>query len=259
MATDQEGGTIRSVRFAPPESSQAALGSPAAASAAASAAARGLRGLGLNVNLAPVADVATGGSVLGGRAYPGDPAAVGRLVEAAIRAHSRGRVAATVKHFPGLGRAGENTDDAPVTIDASRAELERVDLQPFRAASRAEVPLVMTSHALYPAYDRGRIASQSTVAIGRVLRRQLGFRGVVVTDSMEAEAVIARSKVGVAAERAVEAGADLILMTGSNSWNEIYPRLLHRARASTRFRARVREAAGRVLALKRRLGLRAPG
>ncbi len=259
VATDQEGGTIRSIRFAPPQSSQATLRTPAAASESASAAARALRALGVNVNLAPVGDVAMGGSVLGGRSYPGDPATVGRLVEAAIRAHSRGRVAATVKHFPGLGRAGANTDDAPVTIDAPRAELERSDLPPFRAASQAGVPLVMASHALYPAYDRARIASQSAALIERVLRRELGFRGAVVTDSMEAEAVVSRSSVGVAAERAVEAGADLVLMTGSNSWNLIYPRLLQRARASAGFRARVREAAGRVIALKRRLGLRAPG
>ena len=258
IATDQEGGSIRSVAFAPPESSQAALATPDLARESASAAARALRAGGVNVNLAPVADVATDGSVVAGRAYPGEPATVGRLVRASVEAHSRRRVAATVKHFPGLGRAGQNTDDAPVTVGASRAELEREDLEPFRAASRADVPLVMTSHALYPAYDRGRIASQSSVLIGRVLRRELGFRGVVVTDSIEAEAVTARSDVAVAAERAVEAGTDLILMTGSGSWRAVYPRLLRRARASAPFRARVRRAAGRVIALKRRLGVRPP-
>lgn len=258
VATDQEGGRIRSVAFAPPQASQAALGTAAAARASAAAAARALRSAGINLNLAPVADVAARGSVVAGRAYPGDASAVGALVEASVVAHSRERVAATVKHFPGLGRAGENTDDAPVTIDAPRAQLERSDLPPFRAASRAGVPLVMTSHALYPAYDRDRIASQSAVLIERVLRRELGFRGAVVTDSIEAEAVTARSGVALAAERAVEAGTDLILMTGSGSWREVYPRLLRRARSSARFRARVHEAAGRVIALKRRLGLRAP-
>ena len=258
IATDQEGGTIRSVAFSPPESSQGALGTPAAARQSAAAAARALRTVGLNVNLAPVADVATAGSIFAGRAYPGGSAAVARLVEASVRAHAGERVAATAKHFPGLGRAAGNTDDAPVTIGASRAGLERSDLPPFRAASEAGVPLVMSSHALYPAYDRERIASQSPAVLERVLRRELGFRGVVVTDSMEAEAVIDRSDVGVAAERAVEGGSDLLLMTGSGSWNQIYPRLLRRARASPGFRARVREAAGRVTSLKRRLGLWAP-
>ena len=258
VATDQEGGTIRSVAFAPPEASQGATPTPEAARESAAAGARALRGLGVNVNLAPVADVAVPGSVLSGRAYPGGAGAVSRLVEASVRAHARERVAATVKHFPGLGRASENTDDAPVTIGAARAELERSDLPPFRAASRAGVPLVMTSHALYPAYDRDRIASQSRELVTRVLRDRLAFEGAVVTDSIEAEAVTARSNIAVAAERAVAAGTDLVLMTGSGSWNEVYPWLVRRARASPRFRARVREAAGRVVALKRRLGLREP-
>ena len=85
----------------------------------------------------------------------------------------------------------------------------------------------------------------------------MGFDGAVVTDSIEAQAVLDRSGVAQAAERSVEAGADLVLMTGSGSWNEVQPRLLRRARRDRAFRARVGEAAGRVLALKRRLGLAA--
>ena len=105
IATDQEGGQIRSVPFAAPRASQATLTSPEAASASARAGARDLRAAGMNVNLAPVADVADGiGSVVAGRAYPGGPDAVAPLVRAAVRAHRRERVAATVKHFPGLGR-----------------------------------------------------------------------------------------------------------------------------------------------------------
>jgi len=258
VATDQEGGPIRSVSFAPPEPSQAALASPETARTAASAGARGLRQGGVNVNLAPVADVATPGSVLSGRAYPGDARAVGRLVKAAVLAHAREGVGATAKHFPGLGRATANTDDAPATVAAQRSDLVASDLPPFRAAAAADVPLVMTSHALYPALDRGRIASQSPIVIERILRGELGFRGAVITDSIEAQAVIARSNVALAAERAVAAGTDLVLMTGSGSWNLIYPRLLRRARASSDFRERVEEAAGRVLELKRRLRLRAP-
>ena len=258
VATDQEGGPIRSVAFAPPESGQPALATEAAARDSASAAAGALRAAGVNVNLAPVADVAAAGSVVAGRAYPGEAPQVARLVTAAVRAYGAQRVAATVKHFPGLGRARENTDDAPVTIGASRSELERADLPPFAAASKAGVPLVMASHALYPAFDPDRIASQSARLIGGTLRGELGFRGAVVTDSIEAEAALARSGVAVAAERAVAAGADLVLMTGSGSWREVHPHLLRRARSSRAFRARVRAAAGRVIALKRRLGLRSP-
>jgi len=88
-----------------------------------------------------------------------------------------------------------------------------------------------------------------------LLRGELQFDGAVVTDSIEAQAVLDRSDVATAAERSVAAGVDLVLMTGSGSWNLIYPRLLRRARRDAAFRKRVTESADRVLALKRRLGL----
>jgi beta-N-acetylhexosaminidase len=259
IATDQEGGEIRNVPFAGPVAAQSALESSGEASAAATEAARGLRRAGVNVNLAPVSDVnpPAGSGVLVDRIYPGSPAQVAALTTAALRAHARERVAATVKHFPGLGRATVNTDDGSATVGASRAELEADDLEPYRAAVAADAPLVMAGHALYPAFDRDHIASQSQTLLQDVLRDQLGFRGVVVTDSIEAQAVLDRSGVATAAVRSVAAGADIVLMTGSGSWNLVYPRLLRRARRSPAFRARVQQSAQRVLALKRRLGLEA--
>ena len=155
----------------------------------------------------------------------------------------------TVKHFPGFGRATENTDDAPVTIDASRAELD-TDLEPFAAAIDAGVPLVMASHALYPALDPEYIASQSPAILQDLLRDELGFDGVVITDSLEAEAVLARSSVEVAAERSLAAGADLLLMTGRGSWIHVFPHLLRRARKSPALRARIAESAARVRRLR---------
>ncbi|HEX2160973.1 MAG TPA: glycoside hydrolase family 3 N-terminal domain-containing protein [Thermoleophilaceae bacterium] len=259
IATDQEGGEIRNVPFAGPAAPQSATATPAEARAAATEAARGLRSAGVNVNLAPVADVEPpiGGGALPGRLYPGDPRQVAALTTAAIQAHERAGVAATVKHYPGLGRATVNTDDGSATIDAPRAELEAADLEPYRAAVAADAPLVMAGHALYPAFDPDRIASQSRTLLTDVLRDQLGFRGVAITDSIEAQAVLDRSDVATAAVRSIAAGADIVLMTGSGSWNLVYPRLLRAARRSPAFRSRVRESAERVLALKRRLGLRA--
>lgn len=257
VAVDQEGGQVRTVPFAGPEPGQPAQGSPARVRALDRDAGTGLSDLGVNVNLAPVADVAIPGTALGGRTFAGGPAEVAARTAAAAAGLRAGGVAATAKHFPGLGAAGLNTDDGAVTIAASRELLEDRELPPFRAAIRAGVPLVMLSHALYPALDGRRIASQSPAVIGDLLRERLGYRGVVVTDSLEAAAVLARSGVAVAAERSVRAGADLILMTGSASWNEVFPRLLSRARRSPELRRRVRDSAARVLALKRRLGLRA--
>jgi beta-N-acetylhexosaminidase len=226
IATDQEGGDIRQIPFAD--------------------TAEELADSGVNVNLAPVADVAVPGSVMAGRAFDTDVA--GNVIAAADELEAAG-VMPTVKHFPGFGRATENTDDTAVTVDASRAELS-TDIEPFAAAIDAGVPLVMASHALYPAIDGRHIASQSPAILRDLLRDELGFEGVVITDSLEAEAVLARSSVEVAAERSLAAGADLLLMTGRGSWIHVFPHLLRRARRSPALRARIAESAARVRRLR---------
>ncbi len=249
VMVDQEGGDIRTVQHLGPRAGQPFQGSPASVRRAARAAGRGLRDIGVNVNLAPVADVPRPGSVMATRAFPGDERDIAARTRASIRGLRDGRVAATAKHFPGLGGATVNTDDGPATVNTPL----RRDLVPFRGAIAEGVPLVMLSHASYPALDPRRIASQSRAVVTGLLRDRLGFEGVIVTDSMEAQAVLARSGVPEAAERSVRAGADLILMTGSSSWNDVFPRLLREARSDPAFRARIRESAARVLALKRAL------
>jgi beta-N-acetylhexosaminidase len=246
VMVDQEGGDIRTVDHVGPPASQPLQGEPANVRRAARSAGRGLRSAGVNVNLAPVADVPGPRSVMASRAFAGDPAGIGRRVQASVRGLGDARVAATAKHFPGLGDSAVNTDDAPATIPGGVSE----DLVPFRAAVDAGVPLVMLSHALHPSLDGRAIASQSRAIVTGLLRERLGFDGVIVTDSMEAQAVVSRSDVATAAERSIRAGADLVLMTGSASWNLVFPRLLARARSSPAFRERVRQSAARVLELK---------
>src|SRR5262249_42502030 len=151
---------------------------------------------------------------------------------------------------PGLGGAMANTDAAVVTIGRSRAALERVDLAPFRAAIAAGVPLVMVGHARYPTLDRNRIASQSEPIIEGLLREELGFRGVVITDSLEARASLRTGSIATVAQRAIGAGADLVLLTGRGSYTPVYRALLARAGTDPEFRARVRESAARVWALR---------
>jgi beta-N-acetylhexosaminidase len=164
-------------------------------------------------------------------------------------------VAPTLKHFPGLGEAGTNTDDGPVSISSPLAALQTRDLPAFQAGIKAGAPLVMASHALYPALDRHNIASQSKPILTTLLRGKLGFRGVVITDSMEAAAVLKRSSLELASLRAVSAGADMLLLTGAGSFPRVYKQLLTGAKKSPKFRARIAEAAARVIALKRSLGL----
>jgi beta-N-acetylhexosaminidase len=239
ICTDQEGGPVRVVRFAAPARAPAQQGTPALAYASARAAAHQVGRLGIDVVLAPVLDVVRSGGALAGRAYPGGPAEVARLGVAALRGYRAGGAKATAKHFPGLGAAARNTDDAPVTTTAN--------LIPFRAAIGTGVPLVMVSHALYPALDPGHVASQSRTIVTGLLRRRLGFRGVVITDSLEARAVLARSTVATAAMRSLRAGADLVLLTGPGSYPHVYRRLLREARRSPAVRARLLAARARVV------------
>jgi beta-N-acetylhexosaminidase len=250
IMVDQEGGDIRTVAHVGPRAGQPFQGSAASVRRSARATGRGLRAAGVNVNLAPVADVPRPGSVMATRSFEGDERGIAARTRAAVGGLREANVAATAKHFPGLGGATVNTDDGPSTI---RTPVDR-DLVPFRAAVGGAVPLVMLSHASYPALDSHRIASQSRAIATGLLRRRLGFGGVIVTDSLEAPAVLARSGVAPAAERSIRAGADLILMTGSASWNDVYPHLLAVARRERAFRERIRDAAARVLVLKKLVG-----
>jgi beta-N-acetylhexosaminidase len=258
VSGDQEGGPSNVLRWAAPHVVQPRQDTPARAAAEAARAAHDLRSAGLNVTLAPVADVGRPGSALAPRTFPGGPQAVSASVGAAVRAYRRNGVAPTVKHFPGLGASALNTDRAPATVARGERELQDVDLAPFRSAIAAGVPLVMASHALYPALDRRHIASQSRTILDGLLRRRMRFGGVIVTDSMEARAVIARSSIQTASERAIAAGADLLLLTGDGSFRPVSRHLAALARRSPSFRARLREAADRVLGLKRSLGLALP-
>jgi beta-N-acetylhexosaminidase len=259
VCTDQEGGEIRNLRWASPARGQPAMSTPARAAAGARAAAADLRAAGVNVNLAPVADVASvRESVMRSRAFPGDAQAVAALTKAAVEGYRGTKVAPAVKHFPGLGAATRNTDFAGATVASPPARIASTDLPPFRAAIAAGAPLVMASHALYPALDDKAIASQSRYVLQRLLRERLGFRGVIVTDSLEARAVTLRSGPGRAAVRSVRAGADLVLTTGAGSHLRVLRALLAEARRSPSFRRRVAESAARVLELKRSLGLPAP-
>jgi beta-N-acetylhexosaminidase len=170
----------------------------------------------MNVNLAPVLDVYdTSGNFIDryGRSYSSDPHAIATLGTDFLTAQQRAGPAATAKHFPGLGAAArnENTDTGPVTLTVSLSALRGRDELPYSAAIAAGVKLVMLSWAVYPALDAARPAGLSPTVVGSELRGRLHFRGVTITDALEAKALQAY---GTSAERAVlaaQAGMDLIL------------------------------------------------
>ncbi|MFL5817351.1 MAG: glycoside hydrolase family 3 N-terminal domain-containing protein [Conexibacter sp.] len=262
VCLDQEGGAIRTLQFAPAAVGQAGQSTPAVAARAATATARALHAVGVNVVLGPVADLAAGtrGSVMASRAYPGGAARVAASVRAAVSAYREAGVLPVAKHFPGLGGATTNTDQAAARVGRTRAQLA-ADLQPFQAALAVGVPLVMLGHARYPALDAHRIASQSHAIATDLLRGELGFDGVVMTDSLEAHAALAGTgarpprDVGAAAVRSLRAGADLLLMTGPGSLPLVRDAVIAQAHRSPAFRARMLDAAARVLALRRTLPL----
>jgi beta-N-acetylhexosaminidase len=254
IMVDQEGGDIRILPWAPPAASQPQQAAAGTVGQDAEAAAKALRATGINVSLAPVGDVASvPGAALAGRAFSTDFQAAADDMAESVRGWRAGRVAPTAKHFPGIGGAVTNTDDGPATIDRTAEQIRSEDLLPFRSAIEAGVPLVMAGHARYPAFDADRIASQSTAIIDGLLRDELGFKGVVITDSTEAAAVQAVTGVQEAAVRNVRAGVDIVLTTGRGSYIQVYRALLAEAKRDPAFRERVRESAERVVALQRSL------
>ncbi len=254
IAVDQEGGIVRRLAWAPPTEAPAEMATPAAARSQAAGAAAALRSVGIDVDLAPVADTpASASSFLGSRAFSRSSSQNARMTAAFVRGLQAGGVAATAKHFPGLGLASGNTDDGQVVIGSAAWKLRR-GLTPFRSAIRAGVRLVMLSTAIYPALDPSRrpAAFSSRIATG-LLRTSLGFRGVTITDSLTAPAAQA---IPHAAAQAVLAGSDLLIFGNEQASERAASALAADAAGSARLRARLAQAAGRVRALKAWLAAR---
>jgi beta-N-acetylhexosaminidase len=219
LMTDQEGGLVRRLPGEPTLSEKqiGQSGDPVgAATNAGTGAGQNLAGVGMNVNLAPVLDVYyKSGNFIDQfeRSYSNNPTVVSQCGQAFITAQQATGVAATAKHFPGLGSATkrQNTDSGPVTLTASLTKLRTTDEVPYPAAVGAGVKLVMLSWAIYPALDRNLPAGLSPTVIGQELRGRNGFTGVTITDALEAGALGAFGSTGQRAVTAAGAGMDLIL------------------------------------------------
>jgi beta-N-acetylhexosaminidase len=249
IVTDQEGGAIRRFPWAPPAASAEELGrlGEAALRKRARDTARALERLGVDVDLAPVADVpAVAGSFVAEqrRAFSTVPMRAAKAVTAFSAGLLDGGVAPTLKHFPGLGLATRSTDQVPVEITAPAAKLDS-GLVPYRRAIGAGVaPLVMVSNASYTAYG-GRPAAWSPRVFG--VLGGLGFEGVTITDALEALAATERVPLDEAAFRAARAGVDLLLFVGTErSTERVFDRLLSEARAGRLPRATLERSAARI-------------
>ncbi|MFD0297471.1 glycoside hydrolase family 3 N-terminal domain-containing protein [Streptomyces sp. NPDC127061] len=224
LMTDQEGGMVRRLPGEPVLSAKDVGGSTdpeGQAEFTGNGAGMNLAGVGMNVNLAPVLDVYRRAGDFTDqyeRSYSKDQDAVGTCGSAFITAQQDAGVAATAKHFPGLGpaSANQNTDLGPVTLTTSVSTLRSVDEVPYRAAISAGTKLVMLSWAVYRALDADRPAGLSPTVVGE-LRNRLGFPGVTVTDALEAGALRAYGSTAERAVLAAGAGMDLILCSARDA------------------------------------------
>jgi beta-N-acetylhexosaminidase len=256
ISTDQEGGRVRRLAWAGPTESATELGRSSAARIRSQGliAGRSLRSAGVTVDLAPVADVPGAGSFMAAdnRTFGVSGAVVARAAAVFARGLADARVAAAAKHFPGIGRATRNTDSSLVEIGASRSDLES-DLAPFRAAIGAGVPIVMISNASYPELD-SKPAPWSP-RVQSLLRDELGFEGVTITDALDGVAATRRRSLQSVAVLSAQAGMDILLLTGSEASSAAaYERLLAAASEGRIPAAALRRSYDRILALKRAYG-----
>ena len=219
LMTDQEGGEVRRLPGAPAQSEKQigeSSNPAAAASAAGTGAGKYLAGVGMNVNLAPVLDVYyKAGNFIDQyqRSYSNKASVVSSCAQAFITAQQKAGVAATAKHFPGLGSAtkSQNTDTGPVTLTVSRSELRSKDEVPYGPAIAAGVKLIMVSWAVYPALDPSFPAGLSPTVVRSELRGRHGYQGVTITDAIEAGALTSFGSDAQRAVLAAEAGMDVML------------------------------------------------
>jgi beta-N-acetylhexosaminidase len=252
VTTDEEGGQVSSFRsLLGPTSPAASVGGDSAGALFDQGQQLGtqLRRFGVTGDLAPVADLASGGnSAIGDRSYSSAPVTATTDVLAVARGLAAGGVVPAVKHFPGLGRPSDDTHREMAVVTASRSELERTDLAPFVQAIRAGVPIVMVSHAAFPSLGiSGQPASLSPATYA--LLRSLGFTGVAMTDSLGMGAVNLRHDYPDAAVQALAAGADALLFTDGTQAKRMRDAIVSAVQNHRLSGARLNEAAARMVAL----------
>jgi beta-N-acetylhexosaminidase len=265
VAVDQEGGQVQTLRgpdFPPiPAAVQQGRLPAAALDRQIQDHSGRLRRVGVTLDLAPVADTVPTGTEASnppigalGRQYGADPGAVGDDIATVVAAMQSTGVLATLKHFPGLGRVRANTDHSPGAVDPGTTA-DDPSLEPFRRGIAADAGAVMIASARYPRLDPGDVAVFSSAVIDGLLRRTLGFRGLVVSDDLGKAVAVRSVDPAVRATAFVAAGGDLVLTVVPEYAGVMYDALLGQAHRSASFRARVESAATSVVASKRRAGL----
>lgn len=266
IAVDQEGGVVARLN---PEQGFTRMPSPILLTAAGPdmAAEAGrftaqeLRAVGIQMNLAPVADLETNpdNPVIYRRAFSNDPAVGAEAVAAFIRGVQSGGGLATAKHFPGHGETSVDSHAELARLDLSRERLEAIELVPFRAAIDAGVDAVMVAHIWFPAFDAARVpASLSRNVVTGLLRDELGYNGLIMTDALDMNAVDLQYEFSEAAVMAVEAGVDVLALgpsIGRDAAQLALNAVVSAVDSGRISEARLDESVRRILAAKDRAGL----
>jgi beta-N-acetylhexosaminidase len=219
IAIDQEGGCVAritdGVTVFPGNMALGAIGSDDLARQVGDVTGAELASLGINVNFAPVLDINSNpyNPGVGARAFGSDPTLAARLGAAMIRGIQQNGILAAAKHFPGLGEAKVDSHDQLPVVNASRKKLEARELAPFQAAIEANVGFVMTAHCVYPSLDRARRpATLSKSILSTLLRKGMGFQGIIITDCLEMGAIEKHYAAPHSALMSVQAGANMLLI-----------------------------------------------
>ncbi len=260
ISVDQEGGALVA-RFGPPATQMPgnmALGAGrSAADAERSAEVIGteLDAVGVTQVFALVADVNVNPAnpVIGIRSIGSDPALVSELVSAQVRGYHAGGVSAVAKHFPGHGDTGKDSHFGLPEVTHDREELEAIDLPPFRAAIDAGIDTIMTAHVVLPAIDPGVPATMSHKILTGLLRDELGFDGIIVTDALDMQGATSTYPPDVAPVRAFLAGADQLLVPPQ--MDTAYNAVLDAVRSGEISKKRLDESVYRILLHKHRQGI----
>ena len=257
IGIDQEGGWVIRLKegatVLPGNMALGATGSTELAERAGEITAAELAAVGVNFNFAPVMDVNNNprNPVIGRRSFGESPELVSRLGVAYIRGLQRNGVLGTAKHFPGHGDTTVDSHFDLPTVNHALDRIHALELQPFRAAIDADVAAIMTAHIIYPTFDPDLPATLSPTVLTDLLRNELGYDGLLVTDDMEMKAIDDRYQSGEAAVMAIEAGADIVMVLWTPTKQiEVFDALLSAVKSGRISQTRLDQSVERILKAK---------
>jgi beta-N-acetylhexosaminidase len=262
IAVDQEGGRVVRIPSPavqlPPMRVLGDIGEADLVHRAARSVALELAAMGINLNFAPVLDVDTNpdNPVIGDRSFGRDPALVGKLGAAFAEGLEANGILSCGKHFPGHGDTAVDSHlDLPI-VRVSKDRLEAVELAPFRTAAKS-VSSLMTAHVVFEALDSGIPATQSHKILVEILRREIGYTGLVFSDDLEMRALADRESVEESALKAIRAGCDVLLVCKSFELaDRAHAALVKEAERNDAFKARCADAAARSRAVREKFPAR---